>query len=132
MRKNYFVLFVTLLFCGCDKLPMNGRLDGRWQLMEVVYHDGSGTDIPKRLYYDISLRVFQLSRPVSETSFPQAILGRFQHTGDSLHIRMIASNRNAVKPFGFNDTIQHFRVMELNAGRMVLNSSYALIKLRKF
>ena len=38
------ILCVCLLLgvlCSCDKKPINGKLDGRWQLMTIEYNDGS-------------------------------------------------------------------------------------------
>ncbi|MDC7195075.1 lipocalin-like domain-containing protein, partial [Phocaeicola vulgatus] len=39
---------------SCDKAPINGKLDGRWQLMTIEYTNGKIEEC-NRIYYSIQL-----------------------------------------------------------------------------
>ena len=131
--KNVFALVFLVGLVSCGKKPINGDLDGRWQLMTIDYHENGDIDKPEFTYYDVGLHVMKLWKTTGEDgSFGPSWLGRFSHEGDSLHIRMIRMNKKMVQPFGLNDTIQHFCVETLKKKKMVLNSDYARLEFRKF
>lgn len=114
-------------------MPMNGDLDGRWQLMAIDCHEDGVRTVPEYTYYDVSLRLMELKRKGDEDEL--GIFGfraRFERTDDSLHIRMIRCKAAQMPPYGMNDTIQHFAVEKLDSKRMILNSDYARLTFRKF
>lgn len=118
---------------SCGKMPMNGLLDGRWQLMAVERHADGVIEYPAYTYYDIYLHLMELKRGSAEGAVP--LMGkpaRFQQTADSLHVRMIGAKAKEMPPFGMNDTIQHFAIEELDDEAMKLNSDYARLTFRKF
>lgn len=139
MMKKNFILYVCLLLAtmtglvSCGKKPINGNLDGRWQLMTIDYHENGQTEQPEYIYYDINLYLLKLWETKDiDSNFGPRLFGRFSHVGDSLHVRMIHLTKAMVKPFGMNDTIQHFGVESLTKKKMVLNSRYARLQFRKF
>lgn len=91
-------------------MPVNGKLDGRWQLMCINYLQTDSFSYPEFTYYDFSLHLLQLKQTQGEEHEIGGKLGRFSYTGDSLHITMIKQTVETVKDFGMNDTIQHFVV----------------------
>lgn len=50
----------VLAFQGCQKTPINGDLDGQWQVVEVSPLPEE-TVVHERLYYNFSLHVCQLT-----------------------------------------------------------------------
>ena len=130
------IIFSLILLTGlisCGKKPINGHLDGRWQLMTIDYHENGDVDNPQFTYYDVSLHVLKLWKTTGEDgSFGPSWLGRFNQEGDSLFIRMIRMNKKQVQSFGLNDTIQSFGVETLTRKTMILNSDYARLEFRKF
>lgn len=136
--KKIFIKTVPLLvlltgLISCGKKPINGNLDGRWQLQTIDYHESGDMERPDFTYYDVSLHVLKLWKTSgADGSFGPSYLGRFNHTGDSLYIRMIRMTKKTVEPFGMNDTIQYFGVEKLTKKEMILNSDYARLAFRKF
>ena len=45
---------------SCDKAPINGKLDGRWQLMTIEYTNGKIEEC-NRIYYSIQLHLVEIS-----------------------------------------------------------------------
>ena len=123
----------TGMCLSCGKMPMNGLLDGRWQLMQVERHADGGVEHPAWTYYDVSLELIELKRGSEEGAVPlMGMHARFQRTADSLHVRMIGARAKDMLPFGMNDTIQHFGIEQLDDTSMKLNSAYARLTFRKF
>ena len=59
--KNLFFPFLSLLlFISCSKEPINGNLDGQWEVENVVPLPTS-IIIKERLFYNFSLHVCMLS-----------------------------------------------------------------------
>ena len=132
--KHITILLSFLLITSCAKKPINGDLDGRWQLMTIDRHEDGMITQPQDTYYDITLHLMELKQK-KESQDELGIWGlkaRFKHTEDSLHILMINCKQSQMPAFGMNDTIQHFAVEELSKKRMTLNSDYARLSFRKF
>lgn len=139
MRKKLILAAVYLIVVtACGKHPINGKLDGRWQLMVIDYHHpDSVSRNPEFTYFDFQLKLMQLARTGGDEYKTRSIWTRFHHAEDSLHIQAISNNGKKIQlkemlPFGMNDTIQHFKVEELTRKRMILNSTYTRLELRKF
>lgn len=132
MNKLGLIGLVFLFFVGCGKMPINGKLDGRWQLMQVDYHS-NGTQVrPAYTYYDFSLHLMQFRKTNGTDGTFGYINGRFQQTRDSLCLQMIRQNKSIARKFGLNDTIQCFSVETLTKKKMILNSDSARLEFRKF
>ena len=41
MKQIIVFIFLLLGISSCDKAPINGKLDGRWQLMNIENSDGN-------------------------------------------------------------------------------------------
>ena len=70
------ILCVCLLLgvlCSCDKKPINGKLDGRWQLMTIEYNDGSIKEC-ERIYCSIQLHLVEL---IDKGTTPLTLIGHF-------------------------------------------------------
>lgn len=130
--KKYILLLILTTLISCGKTPINGDLDGRWQLMKVDYHTTKEVVTPEFTYFDVNLHLMQLKKIVGGTDRPGGINARFTHTEDSLFIRTIHSTKNEVRKFGLCDTIQHFYVEKLTSKKMILDSDSSRLEFRKF
>ena len=115
-----------LMVSACGKMPINGDLDGRWQIMKIEYVSGE-EETPERAYYSVALHTINLMQ-VGVTSQT----GNMEYTGDSLFVEMPVSKIEDLLPFGMNDTKQRFGVKELTSKHLVLQSDYARLEFRKF
>lgn len=132
MKNRISILILLTLLISCGKTPINGDLDGRWQLMKVEFHTNNEMVEPEFTYFDVNLHLMQLKKIKGNTDRPGAINARFEHTDDSLFIRTIQSNKNAVRQFGLCDTIQHFSVEKLTSKKMIWDSDSSRLEFRKF
>ena len=119
-------MLLTLIVSSCGKMPINGDLDGRWQIMKIAYTSGE-EEVPERAYYSVVLHTINLMK-VDVTSQT----GNMEYTGDSLFVVMPISKVEALLPFGMNGTEQRFGVKELTSKHLVLQSDYARLEFRKF
>lgn len=126
MRQLLLLLWGLILFVGCGKLPINGDLDGQWQILEIRYADGR-VETPERAYYCVQLHTITLR----QVSGPNQT-GNMVYEGDQLRIDMPLSDVNDLRVFGLDDTEETFTITELSSSRLVLTSDYARLTLRKF
>ena len=101
-------VLLVLMVSACGKMPINGDLDGRWQIMKIAYASGE-EDTPERAYYSVALHTINLMK-VDVTSQT----GNMEYTGDSLFVVMPVSKVEDLLPFGMNGTEQRFGVKRIN------------------
>ena len=126
MKRYIIAVLLILIVSACGKTPINGDLDGRWQIMKIEYASGE-EETPERAYYSVALHTINLMQ-VGVTSQT----GNMEYTGDSLFVEMAVSKIEDLLPFGMNDTKQRFGVKELTSKHLVLQSDYARLEFRKF
>ena len=126
MKRYIIGALLLLVASACGKMPINGDLDGRWQIMKIAYASGEEEN-PERAYYSVALHTINLMK-VDVTSQT----GNMEYTGDSLFVVMPVSKVKDLLPFGMNGTEQRFGVKELTSKYLVLQSDYARLEFRKF
>ena len=87
MKRYIIVVLLTLIVSACGKMPINGDLDGRWQIMKIAYASGE-EEMPERAYYSVALHTINLMK-VDVTSQT----GNMEYTGDSLFVVMVVYSR---------------------------------------
>lgn len=157
MRKfilsfSSFLLGLCLLFCfqGCDKMSDNGDLDGMWQLMSVNYKTQSGYDslIDTKNYKAYLAFQLDLARfnwlNLYLTDISNSVIFRFDDLGSKLKFHdfyiyyndhdslLTDSTTTLLNPLGIKGIEADFDVIEKNKDRLILQSDYALLSLRKF
>lgn len=131
-------LFIVLLLgiSSCDKAPINGKLDGRWQLMTIEYEDGSIKEC-QRIYYSIQLHLIEISDKGGRGG---TFIGRFSYKGNEVTMSEFRHRGNEEKlatltelePFGLNLPINQLHVEKATGEKMILKSDYARLTFRKF
>ena len=125
MKRYIIGALLLLMASACGKMPINGDLDGRWQIMKIEYASGE-EEVPERAYYSVALHTINLMKVgVSNQT------GNMEYTGDSLFVVMPISKVEDLLPFGMNGTEQRFGVKELTSNHLVLQSDYARLEFRK-
>ena len=126
MKRYIIGALLLLMASACGKMPINGDLDGRWQIMKIEYASGE-EEVPERAYYSVALHTINLMKVgVSNQT------GNMEYTGDSLFVVMPISKVEDLLPFGMNGTEQRFGGKELTSKHLVLQSDYARLEFRKF
>lgn len=125
MKKIIYILTVVALFASCQKADKNGDLDGFWKLLQIedFVNDTIVNTKEKDIFWSVQLDLMTTTGGGK---------GRFQHVGDSLFVQMIyvPSNPNSVGLYNTKD--EHFKVVHLDAKKMILRSEYFGLNFRKF
>lgn len=145
LRSLLTVVLLATTVC-CDKVPINGPLDGQWQLMSIETPEGTRQTKANRTYLCFQLHLTQWFRPGKAN-----IYAHFTHKGDSIHFfdfahasaqRQEGDNDEWVTPtemanglmddWGVHSTDITFHVGELNRSRLVLECADTVLTFRKF
>ncbi len=83
MKKNICILFCIVLLSACDKVYINGDLDGMWKLQQVerentIHH-------PTDIYYSFQRHMVQIGRYYDE-GLPLRFLGNMEYKDKTLTI----------------------------------------------
>lgn len=141
-----FIMFFT---SGCNKVSDNGDLDGLWQISSVSFYNNGVYDTPvntttEKAYLSFQLDLAQIKWLNRSFQGSSTFLSRFKNTGDSLrlynfykHFRttdslFTAKDTLLLAPLGFRGFENKFKILEGGDEYMKLQSSYAIIELKKF
>ncbi|MBF0950512.1 MAG: lipocalin-like domain-containing protein [Alloprevotella tannerae] len=148
--RNFSLIIFLLLLTGCSiETSDNGVLDGRWQLMEINYFDGSNRKVETKeqlIFWDIQYKLISIHSMSGKLhdSLTEESLCRFNYTKDSLklsdfyrHFR--EADQKIDDPLttyfqktGINGIKANFAVLHLDSKSMLLQSDYAKLSFRKF
>lgn len=139
-----FMLLMVLITWGCDKKwPINGNLDGYWQLMTVeTKADGVKTDC-NRLYMGIQLHMIEL-KDLGGNGY-KSFFGEFSYDEDQ-NIVVIKNlkgksstsdngqlaNIKDLNPYGINAQETIFKVVKADGKTLILESDYARLTMKSF
>lgn len=136
MKQILLFIFLLIGISSCDKASINGKLDGRWQLMTIEYEDGSTTEC-NRIYYSIQLHLVEIS---AKRGNGGTFIGRFSYKEDEVTMSEFRCRGNEeelaglkeLEIFGINAPLTHFQVEKATGEKMILKSNYARLTFRKF
>lgn len=123
------LLISTINFTSCQKAPINGNLDGQWEVMEVNPEPQRVVD--NRLFYNFYLHVCQL------TFYGDFFLdGNIRYNDKTLWIEfpyeLDEYQISVLKQYGIEENPITFEVDFPSKNKMVLTTAYNQITLRKF
>ena len=129
MLRKILYICLFILLCSCERIFINGELDGMWRLRRV--ESDSIQETPDSIFYTFQRHLVMMGI-YSETEHPKNwYMGCFEYQGDSIKmnnfyrypgtdgIRVPAELRNLY----IFDTIAKFRVEHLNNDVLILSSS---------
>jgi len=142
---TYILVAIVFMLTGCDKLPINGDLDGLWQLMEIKQGDDIKEVKTDRLYCSFQLHMFMLG----DDGHPRGYFGNFEHEGNTMRFYNFTyrsdytqesnydkfmsydKDKSVISPWGFYSTDCTFDVVKLNSSELILQHENLIIKYRK-
>lgn len=151
-HTSYIILLASYIaaaaaLCSCDKVPMNGDLDGMWQLMTIQTPDTLRNMKSDRAYVSFQLHLTQWNDLKTNRYF----YSHFIHTADSLFFFDIAHHsKHAVDDnedewvtaeemhdglfdcWGIHQLNPHYRVMKLDSRSLELRQADTTLTFRKF
>lgn len=89
MKKTIYILLISAIFTtSCDKVYINGDLDGMWRLSSVEYPDS--TAYPHQVFYSYQRHMTQASKHYDE-ELPTRFLGELDYKGKLLTMKNFKS-----------------------------------------
>lgn len=125
------VVIAMMASAGCQKVPVNGDLDGQWQLVSLD-RDGVVTPGDGR-YLRIQLDVAQLAR---NEWVPREGTGNMEYSGSTLKIDFVNCREDKdvemLNGWGVYENPAVFHIVELTSERLVLKGRAVVSTWRKF
>ncbi len=125
----FFSVFAITILSHCQKAPINGHLDGQWQVMEV--YPTPETIIDQRLYYCFYMHTCMLTYYGGEMAN-----GNFQYSDNYLQMDFPHPNILPAEPifkqYGINSNPVTFSIETLTKDKLVLKDGETTVTLRKF
>lgn len=144
--KLFLLLTLSVIIVSCDKTPVNGPLDGQWQIMSISTPEGQRDTRSTPAYLCFQLQLTQWSRPESRSFY-----AHFQHTADSIRFYDFAHvsnqavegdndewitpaemNNGLLDAWGIHSTDITFYVRRLDGSHLVLERADTVLTFRKF
>lgn len=138
-QRNKFSRLLFSLLAGislliipssCQKSPINGDLDGQWQVMDVT-PEPEFKPIKERIYYCFGLHVCQL------TYYGNGFMsGNMKYNGSTIYIDFpyaIDSMSNVkLKQYGINENPVTFTVEHLDKKSLIIKNGNTTVTMRRF
>lgn len=148
--RSLFLAVLLLLCVGCDKTPINGKLDGMWQLMTIQTPDGTRDMKQNQAYISIQLHLAEWWTPnLSWDTYHY--FSHFEHRADSLvffdlcrasahtvtgsdDVPLTARqmHEGALDHWGVHTLHTRYRVVKLTAKHLTLEKEDTVYAFRKF
>lgn len=138
MKRILFILSVmAVVLASCDRVYINGDLDGMWQLQKVELPD---SDVyPQNIYYSYQRHMAQVSENYEE-GLPLRYLGILEYSGDSLKMSSfrkfleedIVATEKELARFFLYDTATTFKIEKLDNSQLILISKRGRYSLKKW
>lgn len=124
-------LFICLA-TGCQKSPINGDLDGQWQICDVT--PSPQEDIIKgKLYYCFYMHTCQLTSPGYTIA-----RGNFTYDGETIMIDFPSNDDDietafpSIHQYGIYTNPVTFNIRFLDSKKLILENSDATVTMRKY
>ena len=148
MRTKYLLPFLLAAFTlfACDKMPVNGELDGQWQMTSIkhVDHAAPTSALNGKVYWSFQLNLLSIYTPEDKHNNSESYtFCRFQVKGDSLHITKsyvhsmdkdveVEESATYLDRVGLHSNRESYAIKTLTDSRLVLPSNYHELEFRKW
>lgn len=128
---TFILCSLILLMTNCQKAPINGDLDGRWQIIEIE-HNGEIKEVKdNQLYYNFYLHVCNLS-----TYGGVITEANFTYEGNKINLSFPYINTETglkqLNKYGIYSNPVEFEVVYLDKKKLIMQNDESLIICRKF
>lgn len=120
-------MFVSLLLISCERIYINGELDGLWKLERAQSADG--VEYPADIYYSFQRHLVILGKYYEE-GFPEYYMAEFDKKGDTMTMTNfykypgnegVCDMKDLEKYYIFSDTMV-FVLDELDRGLLLMHT----------
>lgn len=127
--NNLFFGIFLIFFLSCQKAPINGDLDGQWEVVEVI-PEPENIVIDERLFYNFSLHVCMLSYYGGTLGY-----SNLEYNGENISLNFVEETPdgdfNALPQYGILSNPVTFSVKFENSHNLILTSNESKVILVK-
>lgn len=147
MKNKGIIIFLLLSLLSCNKTPINGPLDGQWQLTTIETPEVTRQTKDSLVFLSIQLQVAQWNAHKQRRRY----FSHFVHQGDSLHffdlvhpsshsldnnntewITAEELSKGLMDPWGIHTLDTRYHIQTLTSSTLVLEKADTLLRFRKF
>lgn len=130
LQFSLLCIFLSVILTGCQKTPINGDLDGEWEVMEV-YPDPPEWDKDLRIFYNFSRSACQLTQYGGPFT-----LGNLVYEGSTITLKFpfihTESEELQLKQYGIYSNPVSFEVEFQGKRKLILSNEESTVILKKF
>ena len=137
MKKTAIILMLAAILAACDKVYINGDLDGMWKLQQV--EQGEESHYPTDIYYSFQRHMAQVSKHYDEKP-PLRFIGHMTYRGDTITMsgfrKYLEEDKIAtpdiLKGFYLYNDSSVLKIEKLDDEMLIMRSNEARYVLRKW
>ncbi|MBR5277400.1 MAG: lipocalin-like domain-containing protein [Bacteroidaceae bacterium] len=137
MKKTAIILMLAAILAACDKVYINGDLDGMWKLQQV--EQGEESHHPTDIYYSFQRHMAQVSKHYDEKP-PLRFIGHMTYRGDTITMsgfrKYLEEDKIAtpdiLKGFYLYNDSSVLKIEKLDDEMLIMRSNEARYVLRKW
>lgn len=137
MRKGLYILIACTLLAACDRVYINGELDGMWRLENVIYPDSTAN--PEQVFYSFQRHMTQVSKH-NDSTLPIRYLGNLYYDGTTLTMSHFysfpyeehAATTEILKEFHLHSDSTVFQIISLDNESLIMKNGERTYTLRKW
>ena len=126
-----FTFILILLGSSCTKAPINGRLDGQWEVIDIII-DNATIEKEQRYFYNFSLHVCALTYYGAGALFMD---GNMSYDGETLTMEFPYAESDTdmrrLSEFGILSNPVTFNVKFTDSHNLTLSNSESIVVLKK-
>lgn len=137
MKKIAIIFLTTLLCAACDRVYINGDLDGMWRLESVASSDS--IIMPDDIFYSYQRHLVQISKH-DDVELPLRFLGNMEREGNRLSVwgfrvhpfETYAPSPEQLEQFCLYSDSTAFTIEHLDDEQLIMKSNGKIYTLRKW
>ena len=131
MKKHIhiFIILLTTMLSACDKVYINGDLDGMWQLQKVENSEDNTAEYKQEIYYSFQRNLTFISKQ-NETDVPLRYLGNLYYSEQDKSVTInglrnfpnekYIATLDDLKQFMIFDINTTFKILELDNEQLIM------------
>ena len=131
MKKHIhiFIILLTTMLSACDKVYINGDLDGMWQLQKVENSEDNTAKYKQNIYYSFQRNLTFISKQ-NETDVPLRYLGNLYYSEQDKSVTInglrnfpnekYIATLDDLKQFMIFDINTTFKILELDNEQLIM------------
>ena len=138
-------ILLAILLAGCEKAPVNSRIEGHWKLEHIRTLSDNKTTQCSRIYYSITRMVTEVAEKDGSHNYGAFIARTIYKDNESVLVLKDFKRRagtaddgatptkEQLLPFGIDNPKETtFKVVESSHRQLILESPYARLVLKRF